>query len=177
MRQRTFLISLLNALTAALGLVACTGELPITSRPLPTLPPTPTMAPVDDSYFWLEHRPPVEYAAWGWMSHHEAELTKQLTLAILNTPPFLDTSYSTKIIGSAEVRVIMPEYSEADFPLSTIPGEVSYTFTIDHPTEGGTYTATLPITIQVDGSLPLEQMITGYSVAAKDLLLKKHYRR
>ena len=175
--QRTFLIALLTALTAGLGLVACTGELPITSRPLPTLPPTPTTSPVDERYFWLERRPTVEHAAWGWMSHYKAELAKELALAILNTVPFLGTSYSAQITRNVEVKVVMPEYTEADFPLSTIPAEVRSTFTVDHPTEGGTYQATMPITLDVDGSLPLEQMITGYSIASEELSLDKQYSR
>ena len=48
---------------------------------------------------------------------------------------------------------------------------------MDDPIDGGTYKATLPISIDVDSSLPMLQMITGYSVASKNLSLDKQYSR
>ena len=165
--------AILAALLAILGLIACANSSQATAAPTPT----PVTNVIDRNYMWLEQRPQVEYAAWGWTSHHKAELAEQLAQAILETAPFLDTSYSTQITRNAEAKVIMLEYSDADYPLSAIPAEINSTFTVDHPTEGGTYRATLPVSIEVDHSLPLEQMITGYSVASEHLSLERQYSR
>ena len=114
LKQRTFLIALLAAIATTLGVTACASSAQVTTVPTPTRTPAPVTNVIDRNYFWIEQRPPVEYAAWGWISHHKAELAEQLAQAILETAPFLDASYSAQITKNAEVKVIMLEYSDAD---------------------------------------------------------------
>ncbi len=177
MGQRTFLTALLTLLAATLGLIACAGEVPITSRPLPTLTPSPTPGQVNR---WPTEPPAAEYEALGWLSHHRTELAGDLAQAIIQATPFPAESYTAQIIRDAEIKVLSSRSLESTNPLDriyTIRGQVSVTFTVDHPQHGGAYHASLPVLISMNASLPADQKITDYSVSNDDISLTRRYSR
>ena len=171
--MRAFFRTLLVILTATLGIAACGDDRII----LPTLTPTPTHSPAEIPAEIKIHSRDAEYGAWGWMSHNRAELGEHLARTVLEAAPFMDASDADRIARNTEVRVTKTEFALEERPLSSIPIRVESTFTVDHPEHGGTYTATLSVSLSVDPSLPLEQIVTGYSIDNKDLSLHKHYSR
>ena len=112
-------------------------------------------------------------AALEWADKNHSELAKQLLDQTLGAASFIDASYTTQITENVETKVGTPKPLDPDYRLFTLPIEVTSTFTVDKPMIGGTFTATLPISLTADRILPLEQMITGYSIANEDFTLDK----
>ena len=165
MKQRTFLVALLTALTTTLGLVACASSAQEQPQPAPTEAQIATMEEKPESL--------AVQAALDWADKNHSELAGQLLDKTLGAALFLDASYTTQVTENVEVEVKAPERSDTDDRVFTVPAEATSTFTVDKPVVGGTFTATLPVSLTVDTKLPLEEMVTGYSVANEDFSLNK----
>ena len=175
MRQRTFLIALLTALTATLGIMACAGTSQDRPTPTPTLTPTKPVTPTP-VVPKAGPPPPGEDAlvgAFDWTKRNHSMLADTLVYQSKRAAPFLDSSITAQIRENVRTEVKFPVAignSHIDF---IVPAEVISIFNVDKPLTEGTYRATLPVSLIVDSTLPMEERAIGYQIDPEKFSLEK----
>ena len=166
LKQPTFFLVVL--LTATLGLMACTSS--PTRLPIPT--PTATHKPSQEILKGKKEMEPAR-AALEWADKNHSALAEQLLIKTLSAASFIDDSYSIQITENVKTRVRMPKQTGQNNKLFIIPIEVTSTFNTNNPGSEGTYKATLPVSIIIDTSLPMEERATGRHIHTDKFSLEK----
>ncbi len=112
-------------------------------------------------------------AALEWADKNHSALSEQLLIKTLSAASFIDDSYSIQITENVKTRVRMPKQTGQNNKLFIIPIEVTSTFNTNNPGSEGTYKATLPVSIIIDTSLPMEERATGRHIHTDKFSLEK----
>ena len=88
--------------------------------------------------------------------------------------PFLDRSITAQIRENARVDVKFPVAAANNTGIDFIvPAEITSTFNVNEPVIGGTYKATLPVSLFVDINLPMEDRVTSHRIETDKFSLEK----
>ena len=162
--------------TIALLTAACDTSAQDHPTPTPTSPLTKPRPTATQAVENLLPKPKITAAAAArkWADDNRSALARELLTNILGAAAFLDASYTAQVTENTKVKIETPEHLDYTKRLFKVPAEVTSTFTVDKPVIGGTFIATLPISINVDtSSNSLWEMVTGYSVSNEDFSLAK----
>lgn len=176
MRQRTFLIALLTLLAATIGLTACASSSQDHPTPTPTLTPTKPKTPtpeVPEIPIGRLERPAL-VGAIDWTKRNHSMLADALIEQTGPAAPFLDRSITAQIRENARVDVKFPVAAANNTGIDFIvPAEITSTFNVNEPVIGGTYKATLPVSLFVDINLPMEDRVTSHRIETDKFSLEK----
>ena len=165
------ILAILALLATACGTSA--QEHPTATPTSPTTEPRPTATERPAEVPRLRGEDAALVGAIDWTHRNHSMLADALVQLTIPAAPFLESSDANQIKEHATVEVKFPTPTGDTVNHFIVPAEVSSTFRVDKPVIGGTYKATLPISITVDIKLPMEERATSYHIPTSEFSLEK----